>query len=322
MNNVKSKLSWRHLKALYNLYTEGKTYAKIVGNAFISQYLMKSRRLIRFRYGNHNILEAQAGYKSFYENHLKENYEYYEAFLRDNNLEYDARRRYDEDDIQTLMFIRENREQLRSNLTTVRKFSNTIFEGKGSKYLERHKSLKEAVCRLLDIDDFPDQGPKDHQWRFVVDTLNPQAVVLCENLDNLKVPWKAKSRRIELWYVGGGNTTILDDISNRYLDLPIFYACDWDHAGLEIYTRIRKILFDKQCKVKLLIPSHKSTLPVNSPNHYSEWRHGEKLSGLDVESFSEPEKNLIEYLIRQNKWIEEESFDIYELLEHEEGLFL
>ena len=53
----------------------------------------------------------------------------------------------------------------------------------------------------------------------------------------MKQPWIAKNTEVKMWYVGGNNIKVLDDIDEKELVKPIYYSCDWDLAGLQIYTR-------------------------------------------------------------------------------------
>ena len=92
---------------------------------------------------------------------------------------------------------------------------------------------------------------------------------------------------------------------------PFYYSCDWDNAGLHIYSRIKTRLAEKGKEILLLYPNqpHKP-LPVDSPYHKSKWKPEKVLSGLNVEYFNEQEKQLINRLIQQDEWIEEESNDL------------
>ncbi|KEO73672.1 toprim domain-containing protein [Anditalea andensis] len=309
------KLTWRHLKALHQLYVSKRTEAKITDNAYIENVLMVQKKIIKYKAGNIKILEANPGFTAFYQQYFEADYLRYETFLREQNLESDARRRYTEDDIQTLMFIAGQKEELVQNLSTLRTFSSEIFKGQGSKYLEKKPGLKDAVCKILGIADFPEKDPKTLQWRFVVDTLNPQIVVLCENIAHLKNPWNAREHNIELWYVGGNNIGIIDFIDPGKLRLPIYYCCDWDFDGLSIYSRIKEKMKYKQHDLNLLIPNtYEVSLPIDSPHHSSRWDFNKRLSGLKQEDFSNEAIDLIERLIQDNKWIEEESLDLLGLL--------
>src|SRR5690606_2239730 len=93
------------------------------------------------------------------------------------------------EEIKSLMFIAENKEELRSNPTTIEDFSNEFFDI--SKHLKHRKSVKDAVFKILDIERFS-LDKKENHWRLVIDNKNPLAVVMCENKSYLKQPWIAK----------------------------------------------------------------------------------------------------------------------------------
>ncbi|MGD1843062.1 MAG: hypothetical protein ACFB0B_19530 [Thermonemataceae bacterium] len=296
------------------MYTEGFTRSKIKDNAYI-RHLFSKKKLKKHKSGNTNILEAQPNFKSFYEKNFKENYEIYIKLFRDYLIDSDSRSNYLEEDLLTLLFIANNKHNLKQQLSTVRTFSATVFDGKGSKYLENNLSLKKAVCKILSIDDFPENDPKNLLWRFVIDCTNPILIVLCENLAFLKIPKKAKEKNVELWYVGGNNVKIVDDIDKSKLCLPIYYSCDWDYHGLSIYSSIKEKMKKKGATIKLLLPpSNSQMLPVDSPNHNSQWNSSKSLSGLKPSDFTSKEIELINKLIQKNQWIEEESNDLMEVL--------
>lgn len=314
---INRKLTWRHLKALHQLYISKRTEAKITDNAYIKNVLLVEKKLIKYKSGNLKILEATVGFATFYQQYLEINYLRYETFLLEQHLESDARRRYTEEDIQTLMFIAEQKEELVQNLSTIRTFSSEIFKGQGSKYLENKPGLKDAVCKVLGIADFPEKDPKNLQWRFVVDCLTPTIILLCENIAHLKNPWKAREHNIELWYVGGNNIGIIDHISKEKLCKPLYYSCDWDHHGLSIYLRIKEKLHAKSIDIKLLLPyTHETALPVESSYHKSEWQHNKELSGLNIDHFSNEALDIIKKLMNENKWIEEESMELVQQINY------
>ncbi len=312
---MKKALTWRHLKALNQLYVNNRTDAKITDNGYIANVLMSQKRLLKFKSGNNKILEAAPKYFVFYEENLKEDFDLYAKFLKEMNLEDDAKRKYTEDDILTMMFISDNKNELAKNLTTIRTFSAELFKSSGSKYIENKPGLKKAICKILGIVDFPEKDPQNHQWRLVIDCLNPVAIILCENIANLKMPSKARGIGVELWYVGGNNINIIDFLSPDKLKLPIYYSCDWDYHGLKIYTTIKAKLKLKSSNIQLLIPfTFETALPTNSPNHKSYWNYNKIFSGLNEDDFSAEEKKLIKKLIVEDKWIEEESLDIVSLV--------
>lgn len=310
----KYNLSWRVLKALYTLCEEGKTNAKIGDDHFIAHLMSPSKRLLKYRMGNHNIIETRSGYKDFYEAELGERMEAYNEFLIAHDLEADARRNYTESDIETLMFVNEQAAELRTNLTTQEAFSTEFFDS--AKHLKQNDSVRKAALKLLQVDDFPDESPKNHLWRFVVDAPKPRIIVICENLANLKRGWKAKKEQIALWYVGGNNTKILNDIPTDQLTMPIYYSCDWDYNGLLIFNSVKRILESRGASVEILVPpKHAKRLRVDSPNHKSRWQHDKDFSGLNQDVFNKGHIGLIEELLEADQWIEEEAWDLFDCIQ-------
>jgi hypothetical protein len=303
-------LTWSEHKGLNELYTRGETKLKLLSSGYIRK-LKTEKKLIDSRFGNKNYLIPRNSFKSFYEENIKEAYLQFSEFLKENGLEDDGRRNYDEYDIRTLIFIKANNEEFSQKLTTIRQFSSLVFKEKGSKYLENKDSVKKAVCKILQIDRFPEEDAKDNQWRLVVDSVHPKAVILCENIAHLKNADKMRNNNIELWYVGGNNVGIIKFISHEKLQLPMYYSCDWDFAGIQIYLRVKKVLKEKNAEIKLLFPYTIETfLSVHSPYHFSEWDLSKPLSGLPETEFCEREITLIKALIEKKHWIEEESLDL------------
>lgn len=307
-------IEWKYLKGLHQLYTQGKTKLKIFNNDYINFILFKQKKLIKFKSGNHSIIEANQRYSEFYRQEFLETYSYYNNFFEKSGIENNAKKTFTEEDLKTLIFIFYNKVELRNNLTTQKKFCAQIFKNENSKYLEKKQSLKNAVLQLLDIEEFPEKDPKNQQWRFIVDCPNPKMIVLCENLDCLKVPIEYKKNNIELWYVGGNNTKPLLDISKDKLQLPLYYFCDWDYNGLKIYSQIRKIFNDKSKNIEIIQPLPISKrLPVSVKHHRSKWKKID-FSGLAKNDFTEEQIGLIHELISNDEWIEEESLDLIEIL--------
>lgn len=310
MNN---DLTWRVLKAMNTLYIKGKI---LRGHTMDSQikYLI-SRKLIGYQHGNSNYLVVSNSYKEYYEKNFLQDFQQYEGFLQTIDQDVDGRKTCTIRDIHTLMFILEQRDELVKQLTTRRTFSGEIFKYGGSKYLENRTGLDKMVCRILEIEDFPSEDPKDFQWRFVVDCLNPELVVLCENLDFLKTPNIARRHNVELWYVGGNNTANIHQIDLEKLNKPLYYSCDWDYDGLKIFCRVKDILKSKSKDITILFPSNlQDRLPVDSPHHKSRWDHSNDFSGLNRAYFRENEIDLITQLIQKDQWIEEETNDLIKMV--------
>lgn len=305
---MRESLNWRYLKGLYRLYKDGSVRLKLMDNPYVKNVLCQRKRLLDFKHGNKSIIVAREGYIAFFEKELEPQYKYYENFFKESGLVATGLKEYDHYDLHTLMFIFNNREQLRQNLSTARIFSSNIFQLRDSKYLENRPGLLSDVLFLLEVDGFPGSSAKENQWRFVVDCPDPQYVLLCENLDYLKTWWEFYANNIELWYAGGNNTPVIERISQRQLDLPLFYVGDWDYHGLEIYCRIQHIFKEKGKVVKLITPDPKTAIykPIKSGKHQSKWRLKE-FSGLRRELFSPEQVSLVEKLIATNQWIEEQT---------------
>ncbi len=305
---MRSSLNWRYLSGLYKLYKVGRVTLKLMENAYIRNVLCQRKRLLDFRTGNKNIIIAKEGYKSFFERELLPQYHYYASFFHKSGLEVSGLKQYDNYDLHTLMFIFNNCEQLRQNLTTARIFSSTVFKKKDSKYLESRPGLMNDVLSLLGIDGFPASSAKENQWRFVVDCPEPKYILLCENIDYLKAWWEFHASNIELWYVGGNNTPVIERISQHRINLPLFYVGDWDYHGLDIFSRIQYIIKEKDRNVQLITPDPTTIVykPIKSGKHHSEWKL-EDFSGLHRSLFTSDQIALIEKLIATNHWIEEQT---------------
>lgn len=304
--------TWPVLKALNDLYEKKKTTAKVQQVDYI-RYLMAKTELIAQKKGNSNVLVAGDGYEEFYEENFKSAYRYYYNFLNQVGIRPDGGKNFTEEDIRTLMVIYESRNELRGNLTNIEDFSGKVFDYAGSKYLKFRNSVRNAVLKILEIDEFP-QTSKDLQYRLVVDYPNPKAIILCENKSFLKQPWNAKELEVKLWHVGGNNIAILDNIDEMELAYPMYYSCDWDLHGLEIYQRIKAKLNNKGAEIKILTPPlPHQYLPSDSFKHNSRWDYKASFSRLDRNMFSITEQEIINTLIKDDLWIEEESHVLKEL---------
>ena len=308
------KIEWKHLKGLNQLYTLGQTKLKITNNDYINQVVLKQKKLIKYKIGNHSIIEATTRFNDYYKEEFLETYQYYINFFEKTGLENDAKKSFNDEDLKALMFVYYNKEELKKNITTEKKMSALIYDSQNSKYLSNKLSVRNAVLKILEVDEFPAKDPKNNQWRFVVDCLNPKVIVLCENLDCLKVPTEFKNNNIELWYVGGNNTKPLRDISQEKLKLPIHYFCDWDYNGLKIYSDVKNIFESKGVSVNLINPLNEDiAIQVNVKHHKSRWKDTE-FSNLIKSDFSNLQIELINELIKDDKWIEEESMNLIEIL--------
>ncbi len=272
----------------------------ILSDGFID-YLMHTRRLLRRKLSNANYLEPCNGFEAFYEKNFKADFRNAEQFLISAGLEHDARHSYTLGDIHTLQFIATHKAGLQQSLTTLQTFSSKIFTSGGSKYLETHRSLLDSVYQLLEINQFPTEDPKTLQWRFVVDCPDAHIIVLCENLNFLKMPRIARDNYIELWYVGGNNISNIDYIPDHKLTLPLYYSCAWDYDGLKIYERLQDRFARQSKSIPLLYPSPILRKPVDSPEHNNRWKHDQPFSDLIRSAYSQEAITLIQDLIAHDE---------------------
>lgn len=312
MNLLQIAINWPQLKALHQIYQTGQTKSKLFSNPYL-EHLRKDKRVLGYKSANRNLIQGTALFKDFYQQHFLAPYQRYLLLFEQTLIPSDGRRPYRIYDLETLIYIQKNRAELSEKLTTERTFSSQLF--KSSKYLENNASVKNAVLTILQIERFPKSDPKNHTWRLSIDCQSPVCILLCENLDNLKCPDRALDLKVELWYVGGNNTGILNNLSLDKLKLPIYYHCDWDYDGLRIYGNVHQIMKTKGKTIRLLEPADPTKrLPVNSPYHYSQWKKDNIFSGLDQQLYTMSQQELIIELINENQWIEEEGQDFEQLL--------
>lgn len=312
---MRDDIEWRYLKGLYKLYKVGSVRNKLMSSPFIKNVLYKRLRLVGYKKGNMDIIVASPRFRNYFEREFLEQYQYYADFFQNSGLENSAKKKYDRYELETLMFIYRHRDELKKDLTTIRIFSSNMFQQKESKFLESRPGLLNDIKTLLQIKKFPDEGPKENQWRFVIDCLKPKAILLCENIDFLKAYWKFTKENIELWYVGGNNTKKLERLSNRNLSLPIYYVCDWDYHGLKIFQDVTDLLKDKGVSPKLVVPSNPIFKPIYSGKHKSRWPKKD-FAGLDKGYFSAKAAALVQELIQNNTWIEEQTIEPIPVLHH------
>jgi hypothetical protein len=303
---MRKEITWRQLKGLHQLYIGKQTNIKLMTNVFVKNILYKRLNVLQHKDGNLNIIVKNDGFDAYFKEHLLDQYNYYAEFFENVGIENSARRTYPPDILETLVLIHKNRDELRKKLSTPRIFSSNFFKDKDSKFLDNKPRLKDDILTILGVKKFPRESAKDQQYRLVVDCLEPKYILLCENMDFLKDPFEFRKNHIELWYLGGNNTKKLYEVPVDKIRFPMHYVCDWDFHGLDIYCRIRKIITEKGKSIALIIPSNPILKPIKSGSHDSEWKEG-SLSSLDADAFTEEETQLIEQLIKNNKWVEEQT---------------
>lgn len=302
-------MNWIVLTSLHTIYLDGKVRAKkaLDDDPHVQHLVTQTHELHRFA----RFYKKSHGFNHYYENHHKDNYDAYIAFLERNQF-LKSQLRFEEDDIRILMDIEKGmesgdlqdlRDQIVSSEETVRGVSRMFF--KNEKYLLKSEALTNAVKQLLNIKELADD--RDQQYRYVLDCDTPQIIVLCENIDFLKRPTMPRTHHIELWYAGGKNIAKLDYIDIR--ELPIYYSADWDYDGLKIFEAVKR----KIPEIRLLFPNG-TPKSIKDTEHNSLWRYDDKLSGLQHNLFNEKEQQLIALLTKKDEWIMEESNDLLEMV--------
>jgi hypothetical protein len=170
----------------------------------------------------------------------------------------------------------------------------------------------EALKRILNIDKLAND--KGQQWIYKLTAPKRKLIVLCENLDFLRRPTRPRKNNVELWYAGGANTPKLI-YEVELIDVPIFYSCDWDRDGLNIFLRVKELL----PMIKLLTPISESIRLLDTPNHHSYWEEfdEEKFKKIPDKILCEDHKNVVYKLIRDRAWLREEDSDLIEMLTRE-----
>ena len=305
---MRKEITWRQLNGLHQLYKNKITRIKLMNNVFVKNVIYKKLHLIKHRNGNPDVIEKNESFDTYFERELLDQYQYYAEFFESVGIEISSRRTYSQGILETLILIHKNRDELKQKLSTSRIFSSNFFEDKDSKFLDDQNQLKKDILTILGVDKFPRESPKDQQYRLVIDCIDPKYILLCENKDFLKDPFEFRKNNIELWYVGGNNTKKLYELPTYKIRFPFFYVCDWDFHGLDIYSRIKKIVASKGKNITLIVPENPMLKPSNSGKHPSNWKTT-PFSGLDSSSFTKEEKNLINELISKDKWIEEQTIN-------------
>ena len=307
-------MKWNVLKDLHKLFEEGKIKRKIsfVEDPDIIHMVNSTKEIIITR--KEVIVPQGSTFKQTYEKLYKSKFLNCNTFLKENDLD-KPQTRFEVSDINILANIKSQintgslnnlRVQIIKANETVRGVSFMFF--KNEKYLDDKNALVEAIEKILQVSKLP--TGKDKQYLYVVPCKTARAIILCENLYFLRVPERVKPYNIELWFAGGYNINMLENVDTR--NLPIYYSCDWDYDGLRIFDLVKA----KVPQIELLFPTAN---PVNiiKSEHNSHWKNArmpETLSDLNIGLFNIQEKQLIQKLISDNSWIVEESNDIAEMI--------
>ncbi len=305
-------MNWVALTSLSQIYHEGRTSKKrsLMTDSLI-KYLLNSTQELR---DEGDEIAVGTGFREYYEREHLANYIRYRDFLEKHKF-IKPQTRFEEADIKILMDIEQRmqtgellaiRNQIIEAEESQRGVSLMFF--KNEKYLKDHDSLIDPVKQLLGIERLADE--RDQQYKYVLECSNPKCIVLCENIDFLKRPIRPREHNIELWYAGGRNVPKLEFADTR--GLPIYYSCDWDHDGLDIFRLVKEII----PTIQLLFPTGEPK-GIKATDHKSLWQFKDKpyqLSGIDSELLTNIEATLVQNLIKNDSWIIEESNDLIKMV--------
>ncbi|RBL91178.1 Wadjet anti-phage system protein JetD domain-containing protein [Chitinophaga flava] len=308
-------MNWQTFKSLHELYVEGKTRyrSSLDKEPVFKYYAAQAKELLITK--NEILVRNKTSFEKSYSSRYLDKYNVCRKLLDDIG-ENTPQCRFEDTDILCLHEMKEQmeagllqeiRQQIIDSNETRRGVSNMFF--KHEKHLDTSVALERAVKTILQIETFADT--RDHQYLYVMQCLHPKAIVLCENLYFLKMPEKARNNKVELWYAGGRNVEKLKYSNHR--NLPIYYMCDWDHDGLDIYRSVK----EKLPQIQLLTPNGAGR-SILLTEHRSLWRYPDSpalLSGLEADLLTGEQQQLIQTLITEDKWIVEESNDLMALLQ-------
>ncbi|MDD4971584.1 MAG: hypothetical protein PHT07_19315 [Paludibacter sp.] len=317
---MNKQLTWRDIKALYQLNHERQTSAQIREHPYINHLFSYPNKCLE--YVQKGVKKVIAPTNKFATEYAKQGIEQlylnYEKFLSENDL-LKIQSNYSEFEIRALMTMKNSDSILNDLKTKIEKgeesrkgISNLFF--KSAKYIKKDSSLERAVLKIIGVNEFPQN---ENQGFYYVPCLNPKFIIICENMYFLTLTI-ARQNNVELWCAGGNNIKPFENISK--INSPIYYLCDWDYDGLKIYESIANIIkkvSDKKSSLKLINPNGKrESITGTSDYHKSLWQCHLPFSGLNPNIYSDIQKELILILIESNDWIEEESNDLKNIIDN------
>ncbi len=171
----------------------------------------------------------------------------------------------------------------------------TLYFG-SSKHKTVQSNLSKAIKTILEIELFPEEI-KDQQF---ISILYPKTktrfIILCENKNRLITQ---RHEFIEYWYAGGKNIKQFEFIPKP--QHPIFYLCDWDFEGLNIYIDIKRKYFPT---LNAFVPTNPESLMIEQSkvkDHKSKWSSDRFLVHLN-----KTERDIAETLIKNKAIIVEQ----------------
>jgi len=276
-------MNWKALQQLHQIYTEGETPNNILKYQYI-------RRLAAMDYIalQDTLLVKTDLFDNFYKRKHLDKFEHIQNMLAHYDF---VTTNLKENDLEILLKIEQDKDIVLHEALSKKEISTRYFNN--SKYLKTDSKLHEIILKILDVETLR-RDEHDQQYLYVLhaQSKTPKAIILCENDNLLRKPRLAV---IELWYAGGNNTAKLAYVPKS--QIPMYYLCDWDNKGIEIYQRIKRNYLPD---IQLIVPTNTKFLSVKS-----EWK-----THIEKSFFTKSALQLLKYLEENNLWIEEESIKI------------
>ena len=273
-------MRWSVIKQLYNLYKSGEVdkslFKSSIGKRLFEMDIISEPKK--------SLVFKKVGYDSIYEAKYKSDYDLAFQIIEKYDL-------YNTNfSIDVYKALKDIVNANISDTLTLKEIASIYF--KGSKSIRKNTKLHQAILNILEV-DYLAEDEHDQQYLTVLHckSKKPLRILLCENKNLLT---KKRFETTELWYSGGKNINKLKFVNIP--DIPIYYLCDWDNDGIEIYYKIKQI--HKQ--LKLIIPN--KSIKYKSTKEHLEWKIDIKEDLLPNEAVE-----LLTELIENKKWIEEES---------------
>lgn len=215
------------------------------------------------------------------------------SFIKKYDLSY-LENHYSIEEIEALIKIETDKQKIIEQEIS---FQNilTLYFG-SSKHKTVQSNLSKAIKTILGIEFFPEEI-KDQQFTSILyPKKKTRCIILCENKNRLITK---RHEFIEYWYAGGKNIKQLEFIPQP--EHPIFYLCDWDFDGLNIYIDIKRKYLPT---LTAFIPTNPDSLMIEQSkvkDHKSKWSNDKFLIHLN-----KTERSIAETLIKNKAIIIEQ----------------
>lgn len=224
---------YKVLKYLINFFSEKIQPMKYESDPFML-YLLERGFLIRLRENPTKFCTTHL-FEELFAKEIILLFQKFNSFIKKYQIE-NLENYYSVQEFEALIKIENDRVDILSGEHSFQVILTKYFGS--SKHRKADSILSEAIKKILGVVYFPEEN-KDQQFLSILYPINESRfIILCENKNRLII---SRHDFIEFWYVGGKNIKQLQFVPKPIL--PIFYLCDWDFDGLNIYTEIKRKYF-------------------------------------------------------------------------------